>query len=182
MPPTFAKALAGDTHAIPATVGLQGHIAAIGLDNIFQLFDFASLTGKLLVEAEGNGGVFYFKKGVFINGALKISQRRIGAILLESGLITEIQLLECLHLHDLGEQRQPLGEILTDKGYVVPQQLDDSLLLQIKESFFTALSWRRGTFAYYPDEQPTQEAPRLQERIDHLLLEGMVYLDSLGDT
>lgn len=166
---------------IPATVGFQGDIAVIGLDNIFQLFDFASLSGKLEVDAEGNGGIFYFKKGVFLNATLKINQRRIGAILLESGLITETQLLECLHLHDVGEQRQPLGKILTEKSYVAPEQLYDSLLLQIKESFFTALSWQQGTFAYYPEEELTQEAPQLLERIDHLLLEGMVYLDSLGE-
>lgn len=119
---------------------------------------------------------------MFLNGTLKINQRRIGGILLESGLITETQLLECLHLHDQGEQRQPLGQILIDKGYVAPAHLDDSLLRQVKESFFTALSWRKGTFAYYPQEQPTQETHQLLERIDHLLLEGMVYLDSLGET
>lgn len=49
------------TSFLPATVGFQGNIAAIGLDNIFQLFDLAALSGKLEVEAEGNGGIFYFK-------------------------------------------------------------------------------------------------------------------------
>lgn len=174
-------ATADHDRSVTSLIGFQGDIAVIGLDNIFQLLDFAALTGKLEVEVQGNGGIFYFTAGVFSSGRLRANARRIGSILLDAELISETQLLECLYLHDVGEQRQPLGQILIEKGYVDPARLDDVLLRQVKEAFFAALAWRQGTFAFYPGEQPAPAATRLQERVDHLLLEGMVYLDSLAD-
>jgi hypothetical protein len=171
---------AGDISSAPGAIGFQGDIAAVTLDNIFQLIDLAGLSGKLEIRSQENGGTFYFTNGVFVHGTLQINPRRIGSILLESGLITELQLLECLHLHGQNDQAQPLGQILLDKGYVDRGRLDDSLVQQIKEAFFAALAWRQGTFAYYPGEIPATAGTHIQERVDYLLLEGMVYLDSLG--
>nr|WP_321465379.1 DUF4388 domain-containing protein [uncultured Desulfobulbus sp.] len=161
-------------------IGFQGDIGAIALDNIFQLFDLAALSGKLEVRSEGNDGIFYFIGGVFIHGTLRINPRRIGTMLLETGGITQAQLDECVRLHEQSGQETPLGKILVDKGYVDPQSLDDSLERQVKEAFFEALAWRHGRFAYYPGEEPAAHAAQLQERVDHLLLEGMIYLDSLS--
>ncbi|WP_448873067.1 DUF4388 domain-containing protein [Desulfobulbus propionicus] len=173
---------AGDVPVGPGPVGFQGDISFVALDNVFQLMDLAGLSGKLEVRSEDNGGTFYFTNGVFINGTLRINPRRIGAILLESGLITEAQLQEGLRLHEQSAQPQPLGQILLDRGYVDPGRLDDSLVRQIKEAFFSTLSWRQGSFVYYPGEMPAQTATHLLERVDHLLLEGMVYLDSLASS
>lgn len=162
------------------TIGFQGDIAVISLDNIFQLFDFAALSGKLEVRSFENDGIFYFTGGVFVHGTLRIHPRRIGSILLENGIITEEQLKEGLQLHEQSGHSEPLGKILLEKGYVDPQQLDASLERQVKEAFFEALAWQEGTFAYYPGEEPAATAAQLQERVDHLLLEGMVYLDTLA--
>ena len=118
--------------------------------------------------------------GVFVHGTLRVHPRRIGSILRENGVITEAQLNECLQLHQQSGQQQPLGRILLEKGYVAPQHLDASLERQVKEAFFEALAWQEGTFAYYPGEKPADTAWQLQERVDHLLMEGMVYLDTLA--
>lgn len=182
MSPLSSVVAAGNGYAIDGHIGFQGDIAVIGLENIFQLLDLASLSGKLEVEVQGNGGTFYFTDGVFSFGSLRVNARRIGSILLDAGLITETQLLECLHLHDADDQHRPLGQILVEKGYVDPVRLDDSLVRQVKEAFFAALAWRQGSFFFYSGEQPVPAVNRVQERVDHLLLEGMVYLDSLADS
>jgi len=162
---------------------LQGNIAAIAIEDVFQLFDFAALTGKLEVESTANSGTFYFRKGVLIHGLLRINHRRIGQILLDSQVITEQQLEECLRLHEQTGSRQRFGQILLDKGYAKPDRLDKSLSLQVKEAFFEALSWHEGTFRFYPDQVPAPDEVQLYARIDHLLLEGMVHIDqtSLDD-
>lgn len=166
--------------ASQATAAFQGDIAAIALENIFQLFDFAALTGKLEVRAPDNHGNFYFSQGTFTYGMLHVHPRKIGEILSASGVISEEQLRECLRLHEQDGQQRPLGQVLLDKGYIDPSLLDDSLLRQVKEAFFTALAWRQGTFAFYPGLIPTSETMQLRERVDHLMLEGMVYLDTLA--
>jgi len=162
------------------SIGFQGDISAVALDNIFQLFDFAALTGKLEVRSLENDAIFYFTGGIFVHGTLRVHPRRIGSILLENGIITEEQLTECLQLHEQSGQSEPLGKFLLEKGYVDPHHLDASLERQVKEAFFETLAWQEGTFAYYPGGEPAATAAQLQERVDHLLLEGMIYLDTLS--
>ena len=159
-------------------VALQGDIAAIALEDIFQLFDFAALTGKLEVHSPINSGSFFFRNGVLTYGMLQVNQRRIGEILLQSGIITEMQLQECLQVHEASSPPRRFGQILMEQGYIQAEMLDDSLLSQVKDAFFETLSWQEGTFSFYQNETPASEEVQLYARIDHLLLEGMVYLDN----
>lgn len=159
-------------------IAFQGNIAAVALENIFQLFDLAALTGRLEVQSPENTGNFYFTKGVLTYGMLQIQPRKIGEILLEAKMITPTQLQQCLRLHAQGQFQQRFGQILLEQGYVRVDGLDKSLSRQIKEAFFTTLSWQEGTFAFFPDQFPSPEAIHLQARINHLLLEGMIYIDN----
>jgi hypothetical protein len=176
--PSLQKDKQTDTTPANKNISFQGNIAAIAMENIFQLLDFAALTGKLEVNSPGNTGNFYFTKGVLTSGMLQINHRKIGEILLESQLITEEQLQECLRLHKQSQFQRRFGQILLEKNYIQPSILDDSLLRQIKEAFFEALSWQEGTFIFYQNQVPSPGAIRLQARVDHLLLEGMVYIDN----
>lgn len=161
-----------------AAVALQGDIAAIAIENIFQLFDFAALTGKLEIRTTANTGNFYFRKGMLTYGILQINHFKIGELLLASKMITPEQLQECLQIHEQNPSRQRFGQIFLEKGYIQPGHLSDSLLRQIKQAFFEALSWQQGTFHFYLDQNPAPEEVQICTRIDHLLLEGMVYLDN----
>ena len=160
-----------------AAIALQGDIAAIALQDIFQLIDLAALSGKLEVHSSSNSGSFYFSNGLLTYAVLQINQRKIGEILLESQVITQEQLQECLRLHKQGLPQRRFGQILLEKGYIPSGELDDSLLRQIKEAFFEALSWKEGTFTFYQNQTPAQHDLQLMARVDHLLLEGMIHLD-----
>ena len=169
--------------AVPAgaAAALQGDIAEIALENIFQFLDLAALTGRLDVRSPANGGSFYFRNGVLTHGVLHVSQRRIGEILLESNLITADQLQECLRLHEQARPPKRFGQILLDRDYIPPAKLDNSLLQQMKEAFFETLSWHEGSFSFYPKLVPAPEEMQTRARIDSLLLEGMMYLDERAD-
>ena len=132
----ISSAQQAETATPDQNIAFQGNIAAIALDNIFQLLDLAALSGKLEVHAPENSGSFYFTKGVLTSGMLQINQRKIGEILLESQLITEEQLQECLLLHKQSQFQRRFGQILLEKNYIQPSLLDDSLHRQIKEAFF----------------------------------------------
>ena len=169
--------------AVPAgaAAALQGDIAEIALENIFQFLDLAALTGRLDVRSPANGGSFYFRNGVLTHGVLHVSQRRIGEILLESNLITADQLQECLRLHEQARPPKRFGQILLDRDYIPPAKLDNSLLQQMKEAFFETLSWHEGSFSFYPKLVPAPDEMQTRARIDSLLLEGMMHLDERAD-
>ena len=169
--------------AVPAgtAAALKGDIAAIALENIFQFLDLAALTGRLDIRSPANSGSFYFRNGALTHGVLRVSQRRIGEILLESNLITTDQLQECLRLREQARPPRRFGQILLDQGYIPPAKLDGSLLQQMKEAFFETLSWHEGSFVFYPKLVPAPEEVQTRARIDSLLLEGMVHLDEAAD-
>ncbi len=158
-------------------VALQGDIALIAIDDILQLIHHASLTGELEVHASGNSGSFFFSKGMLVFGMLESNQKMLGEILMHEQLITAEQLDECLALHEKGGRRQRLGSILIEQGYLHPDNLTSSLRRQIKEAFFEALGWIEGSFLFHSNQIPSGERTLVSERVDHLLLEGMVSLD-----
>lgn len=160
-----------------STVALQGDLSAISIDDIFQLLDHAGLTGELEVLSTMNSGCFFFTKGLLVFGMLETSQKKIGEILLAEQQITSQQLEECLVIHRESDRQQRLGHILIQQGYIHPDNLTSSLGRQIKDAFFEALSWKEGTFLFYIDQTPEEGRLLVNERVDHLLLEGMVYID-----
>ena len=178
---TVPLAVPGDENPEPMfsepPPALQGDISAIAIEDVVQLFDFAALTGKLEIQSTTNSGTFYFRKGSLIHGLLQINHRKIGQILLDSGVITAQQLEECLLLHERTDTRQRFGQILLEKGYAKSDWLDKSLLRQVKEAFFETLSWHEGNFRFYPGQIPAPDEVQMHARIDHLLLEGMVHID-----
>ena len=163
--------------SVAAAAALQGDIAAIALENIFQLFDFAAMSGKMEVWSTANNASFFFNNGVLTYGLLQINHRKIGEMLLDLGMITAEQLEECLLLHEQTMPQPRFGQILLDKGYIQPDLLDNALQCQVKEAFFEVLSWKEGTFVFYQNQYPSPQEVQLYARIDHLLLEGTVLLD-----
>ena len=93
-------------------VSLQGDIAAIELNNVFQFLHYSGVSGELRVVTEHNNGSFFFERGVLVFGALSIHQKRIGDLLVESGFITGTQLKQCLKIHARHKKRQRFGDIL----------------------------------------------------------------------
>jgi len=156
---------------------LQGDIGIVPIENIFQFLEVVALTGKLAIQATDNSGIFYFRQGVLIHGSLKFNQRKVGQILLDTKAVTEEQLRECLQLYEQSGSRQRFGKFLLDKGYANPYLLDKSLLYQIKEAFFEALSWTEGTFRFYSGQAPAPDEIQMYGRLERLLIEGMIHLD-----
>ena len=159
-------------------VALQGDIAAIELDYIFQFFDYASISGEMRVIGEQNNASFFFQKGMLIFGALSFNQKKIGDLLIESNLITAAQLSQCLDIHARYQRRRRIGEIIVKKGFLDFERLAEMLKIQAREAFFTTLSWKKGMFYFYADQYPSKEEILINDRIDHLLLEGIVRMDN----
>jgi len=159
-------------------VALQGNIATIELNNIFQFFDYATASGELRVVGEHNNGSFFFQKGILIFGALSVNQKRIGDLLIESKLVSEEHLIESLKIHAQHGRRRRLGEIMVSEGMLAYESLAEILKAQAREAFFETLTWRKGMFFFYANQYPAKDEILINERIDHLLLEGIVRMDN----
>ena len=159
------------------TVDFQGSIDIVTIEGIFQLVYYASLSGKLLLLNPPEKASFYFSKGKLTWGTLHTQQKQIGQRLLDSSLITEEQLDECLTIHINEKNKKKLGKILVEKGFLQSDMLNSNLKQQAKDAFFTALTWKSGTFAFISDFTSGEDEITFSERIDHLLIEGVVHID-----
>ncbi len=166
-----------DTNHNPE-VALQGNIAIIELNTIFQFFDYASASGELRIISDDNKACFFFRKGMLIFGALSVNQKKIGSLLLDSCLITPEQLAHCLDIHARHEGNRRLGEILVGRGFIDFDSLARMLKQQAREAFFATLTWKQGRFYFYADQFPAEEEVLLNDRIERLLLEGFVRMDN----
>ncbi len=158
------------------TVDFQGSLDVISIESVFQLLYYTSLSGKLLLLNPPAKATFYFKTGSLVWGTLHTRQKQLGQRLIESNTITREQLAECLTIHSNRNQQARLGAILMEKGFVQKNVLLDSLKAQVKDAFFHVLSWNQGTFAFISNISAEEEIV-LNERIDHLLLKGIVDID-----
>ena len=158
------------------TVDFQGSLAVLSIENVLQLLYYTALSGKLMLLNPPSKATFYITQGKLAWGTLHPQQKQLGQRLIESSKITEEQLQEGLSIHVTEKQQKKIGEILVEKGFLRRESLLDSLKAQVRDAFFDVLTWSQGTFAFISDISAEEEIS-LNERIDHLLLEGIVEVD-----
>jgi len=159
------------------TASLQGDLSAVTIENLMQLMSSAGLSGELHLVAPGNTACFIIRDGELVFGYLQFKLARIGERLLGAGHITNENLRECLRIYQEKDCIMRLGEILVDREYISRDILEEVIKEQIKDCFFQVLSWKKGTFSFYVNEFPPEEDILLSERIDHLVLKGIVAMD-----
>lgn len=156
---------------------LQGDLSVVTIENLMQLMSHAVLSGELRLVTSGNEASFIIRKGALVFGYLKNPPSRMGERLVQAGYITSENLLECLHLYQQQDCRQRLGRILVENKYISVAHLEEIIREQVRDSFFRVLSWKSGSFLFFSNESPPEEDILLDERIDHLIIEGILAMD-----
>ena len=146
-----------------------------------QLVSHAALSGELQLTTSSNSAVFFVHKGALVFGHLEKNPMKIGEKLVQENYISSENLQECLSQYRRASSRPKIGKILVEKGYLQQEDLEKAIKEQIKDIFFEVLSWREGSFSFSIKEIPQGECIFLEERIDYLILEGIVHLDEMTE-
>jgi hypothetical protein len=158
----------------------QGDLDLLSPVNLFQMIGLAYLSGQLVVRGPENTAYFIFTKGK-LNYAFSLEGRKkIGQILLDSQLITVDQLKACLVDQKKMEKWKKLGSIVVEKGYMKHSEIIDFFQTQIKDVVFEALTWTEGNFTFVDTSPLTDEDIVLEENIDSLILQGLVFFDDVS--
>ena len=158
----------------------QGDLSVITIENLMQLVSHAALSGELQLTTSHNSAIFSVHKGTLVYGYLEDNPLRIGQQLIKEKYITPEQLQESLSQYDTGTARPKIGKILVDNGYLLQEDLEKTIKEQIKFIFFEVLSWKEGYFSFSVKPTLTNESIFLDERIDHLILEGIIQQENLA--
>lgn len=166
--------------SIPPPAAFQGDLSIITIENLMQLVSHAALSGELQLTTSINSAVFFVHKGTLVYGYLEKNPMKIGQKLIQDNYITLEHLQECLLLCRSESPQPKIGKILVEKGYLQQGDLEKAIKEQIKAIFFEVLSWKEGFFSFSVKKIPSGEGIFLEERIDHLILTGILQLDNIA--
>ncbi len=155
----------------------QGDLTAINIENLMQLVSQASLTGELQLTVSDNSVIFFVHEGTLVFAHLEKNPMRIGQRLIDENYITSEDLQECLTRSQGQSKKSRIGEQLVESGYLKQADLEKTIKEQIKDIFFEVLSWKNGKFCFMIKDISTSKCIFLEERMDHLIIEGIIQLD-----
>lgn len=158
----------------------QGDLSVVTIENLMQLLGHATLSGELQLVTSVNSAIFFVHQGTLVYGYLEENPFRLGKRLVQENCITTADLQECLSLYQSESPKSKIGRLLVEKGYLQQADLEKVVKKQIKDIFFEVLSWQEGAFSFVVKEIPDNDGIFLEERIDHLILEGIIHLDTLS--
>jgi|GEM_PF-1178883 CheY-like chemotaxis protein len=129
-----------------------GNLKKLGLAKLLEAIEQERKSGTLFIRGPKGIGSISFNQGLIVQAESPIMPRRIGRILVESGVLTQKQLQQALKAQEEGEKKSPLGEILIRLGFVDPSKLREIIRLQVADSVHTMLDWREGVFRFEEQE------------------------------
>lgn len=168
----------GNARKNPAA--FQGDLAVITIENLMQLVSQAALTGELQLTIADNSVIFFIHEGTLVFAHLDKNPMKIGQRLIEENYISIEDLQECLAKRQEMPSKTKIGEQLVENGYLSQADLEKTIKEQFKDIFFEVLSWKEGAFSFMIKDVSTDKCIFLEERIDHLILEGILQLDEMG--
>ncbi len=120
----------------------------LSVGDMFQLLTLQQKTGVLKVKGMKDSFHVSFEMGnvVDVNWVNRTMEKRLAALLKKAGKITEEQAQEALAKQESIPQR--LGYILTNLGYVEPQDIEGPLKLHLMESLTHIFSLKDADFEF----------------------------------
>ena len=167
-------------HSRHSQASFQGDLKVITIENLMQLVSHAALSGELRLTTSDNTAILLVQEGTLLSAFLEENFLRVGRRLVENKAITNEHLQECLLLALSKSPKPRIGKVLIEKGYLQHRDLEKAITEQSREIFFEVLSWKEGSFAFSVKNTLNSNEISLKERIDHLTLAGVIYLDNLS--
>ena len=158
----------------------EGDLAILTIDNLMHLLSHAYLSGELHVIGHDNSACFIIDNGSLVFSSIKYNPLKIGKRLLDKECISLDDLQQCMTLYRTHKRKVKFGSLLVERGVIDRHTLEQTVREQIRDIFFEALSWEQGHFYFVPEKENYSGDITLDERIDHLLLEGLIHLDNGG--
>ncbi len=161
-------------------MALEGFLQEFGLADILQLIYFQKKTGILNIEGEADKIKMKFIDGnlVCLESKKRTESKRVGKILLNSGLINQTDLTGALETQEV--EGVPIGNIFLKRELVPKDILTEIIQDQITESTAQLFAWKDGRYEFVPQEIPVDEALPISFDTQHLLMGCVKKVDELS--
>lgn len=156
-------------------MALNGDLATMGLEDIFQWLAVGKKTGVLELR-----GPLHTKRVAFHEGRITSiwssdPREYLGQYLLAFNRITEDQLREALATQE--DEQQLLGRILINRQLVTEAEIRRIVQLKVEESIYDTFLWNMGSFEFHDGATSHQKSMLLSLDVTGIVLEGARRLD-----
>ncbi|MFO8111450.1 MAG: DUF4388 domain-containing protein [Desulfosalsimonadaceae bacterium] len=159
-------------------MSLSGSLEIFDLGSLLRMLTREKRTGKLVLRSRVNTIQIFFYDGSVVYATETQKNNRLGALLKESGYISQSVLDECLALSLKNKER--LGKTLVEKGHVSSEALNQFLLKQAENTVYNVLLWDSGEFEY--NDAPLNLGGAVEYKLDaaDILLGASRRIDAIG--
>lgn len=161
---------------------LTGELEHLPIVDVIQLIHSTRKSGTLNVYSRKGEGQLVFNNGYIVSATHSSEKLKIGKILLESHIISELELNKALGIQELsGEDRKPLIATLLDHCGLSKDAAFKALETLIEMTVVEMISWNRGIFTLDVDEVNVSDDYRyLPKQLQTVSLDTqMVLMDAL---
>ncbi len=162
-------------------MSLSGNLEDVSVADAMQFIHLGARTGTLTLKSGETTAEIGFHQGKIVN-AVGPGTRRLGDLLLESGVIDGAALEKALRAQEEETPRRSLGQILVGMNAVTPEMMYRAIEQQIERTVYDLVTWTHGTFQFALDDlRPIDDIALVPgDVIRHLNLDTqMVLLDAL---
>src|SRR5882672_1284111 len=162
-------------------MSLSGNIQDVSVADALQFIHLGGRTGTLTLSNGEAKATIGFHQGRIVN-AWAPGSKRLGDLLIESGVIDKACLVDALLQQETEHPRRSLGQVLVAMGVVDADTVYRTVEQQIERTVYDLVSWNQGTFQFALDDlQPIDDLALVPgDVIRHLNLDTqMVLLDAL---
>lgn len=152
-------------------MALYGDLSEISLADLLYLINWRQLSGRLTLQSGHDDATLWFRQGQLVHVASSRLAHHLGQWLVRRSRVTLAQLGEALTIQATAQQRQPLGSILVERGWLSAEELSIALTEQAEEILFGILAWPSATFTYSAVSVPPT-IPLRQLSIERIVLEA----------
>ncbi|MBI3132728.1 MAG: DUF4388 domain-containing protein [Acidobacteria bacterium] len=156
-------------------MALNGDLATMGLEDIFQWLAVGKKTGVLELRGPLHTKRVGFHEGRVTSIWSSDPREYLGQYLLAFNRITEEQLREALATQE--DENQLLGRILINRQLVTEAEIRRIVQLKVEEGIFDCFLWQAGGFEFHDGASLGQKSMLISLDVTGIVLEGARRLD-----
>lgn len=147
-----------------------GSLASLSMDEVVSHVVSGIRGGQLILQHGEVQRTVTFRDGQPVFAVSNVPHERLGAVVVQLGLVTPAQLQRAL---GLVTPTQRIGAVLTREGFLSEAHLYSAMTYLVREVVLNLFEMTEGSFLFLEGRLADSDAVKLQERTRDLVLQGI---------
>ncbi len=157
-------------------MAIRGTLSEASLEDVLQLLAVGQKTGCLSIAGESAFGTMHFDRGRLVYAGVVNRRDTLSERLIRAGVATADALAMVRESAAIQDDRD-LAEAILAAGVAERESVAPIYRAQVEDAVYHLVTWKRGTFTFEADSQPSGRDALISVSIDSLLLEGARRVD-----